>query len=44
MEGARGIEPPPRFSDGANGFEDRGAPSAIAPEYFENGILQSLIE
>jgi hypothetical protein len=33
LEGARGIEPPPRFSDGANGFEDRGVPSTIAPEY-----------
>jgi len=31
MEGARGIEPPPRGSDEANGFEDRGVPSTIAP-------------
>jgi hypothetical protein len=31
MEGARGIEPPPRFSDEAVGFEDRGVPSTIAP-------------
>lgn len=31
MEGARGIEPPPGFADRANGFEDRGAPSTIAP-------------
>jgi len=31
MEGARGIEPPPRFLDEANGFAARGAPSTIAP-------------
>ena len=31
MEGARGIEPPPRFSGEASGFEDRGVPSTIAP-------------
>jgi len=31
MEGARGIEPPPRFLDRANGFAARGAPSTIAP-------------
>ena len=31
MEGARGIEPPPGFADRTNGFEDRGAPSTIAP-------------
>jgi hypothetical protein len=31
MEGARGIEPPPRCSDEADGFEDRGVPSTIAP-------------
>lgn len=33
VEGARGIEPPLCGSDKANGFEDRGAPSTIAPEY-----------
>lgn len=33
MERARGIEPPLRFSHGANGFEDRGAPSTIALEH-----------
>jgi len=33
VEGARGIEPPPRFSDEAGGFEDRGVPSTIAPVY-----------
>ena len=33
MEGARGIEPPPRFSDEADGFEARGAPSTIAPSF-----------
>jgi len=32
------------FSDRVNGFEDRGVPSAVAPEYFRNGIWQSLIE
>ena len=31
MEGARGIEPPPRLLDKADGFEDRGVPSTIAP-------------
>jgi len=31
MEGARGIEPPLCVSDKADGFEDRGAPSTIAP-------------
>jgi len=34
MEGARGIEPPPRCSGEANGFEDRGVPSTIAPLCF----------
>lgn len=41
MEGARGIEPPPRCSDEADGFEDRGVPSTIAPEkrdYPESGF------
>jgi len=33
MEGARGIEPPPRLLDEANGFEVRGVPSTIAPEF-----------
>jgi len=32
LEGARGIEPPLRFSDRAGGFEARGAPSTIAPD------------
>lgn len=31
MEGVRGIEPPPGFSDRADGFEDRRAPSTITP-------------
>jgi hypothetical protein len=44
LQGARGIEPPLRFSDAANGFEDRGTSGAIAPEYFENGIRQGMIE
>jgi hypothetical protein len=31
LEGTRGIEPPPRFAVVANGFEDRGRTSTIAP-------------
>jgi hypothetical protein len=31
MEGAGGIEPPPRFLDDANGFAARGVPSTTAP-------------
>lgn len=31
LEGARGIEPPLCVSGKADGFEDRGAPSTIAP-------------
>ena len=31
MEGAGGIEPPPRFLDEANGFTARGVPSTTAP-------------
>ncbi len=31
VEGAGGIEPPPRFLDDANGFAARGVPSTTAP-------------
>ncbi len=41
MEGARGIEPPPGFADRANGFEVRGAPSAVAPIYHLGSLYPS---
>lgn len=34
MEGAGGIEPPPRFLDEANGFAARGVPSTTAPNHY----------